>query len=129
MNGAEKSDSPIVARKAANGAGEPAEERVEPGSRITGERRIRVDACVIGTGAGGAPVAKELAEGGMSVAMLEDGGRFTADDLTARPREMTTKLYRDAAEILQVPEKTVKSRLFTARHLLRDALTARGITR
>lgn len=37
--------------------------------------------------------------------------------------------YRDVAEILQVPEKTVKSRLFTARHLLRDALTARGITR
>lgn len=37
--------------------------------------------------------------------------------------------YRDAAEILEVPEKTLKSRLFTARHLLRDALIARGITR
>lgn len=37
--------------------------------------------------------------------------------------------YRDAAEILDVPEKTLKSRLFTARQLLRDALTARGITR
>ena len=75
---------------------------MERGSRITGERRIRVDACVIGTGAGGAPVAKELAEGGMSVAMLEDGARFTADDLTARPREMTTRLYRDAGQITTV---------------------------
>ena len=67
-----------------------------------GERADRVDACVIGTGAGGAPVAKELAEGGMSVAMLEEGARFTADDLTARPREMTTLLYRDAGQITTV---------------------------
>lgn len=37
--------------------------------------------------------------------------------------------YHDAAEILEIPEKTLKSRLFTARHLLRDALIARGITR
>ena len=80
----------------------PREERVERGSRITGERRIRVDACVIGSGAGGAPVAKELAEGGMRVAMLEDGARFTADDLTARPREMTTRLYRDAGQVTTV---------------------------
>ena len=85
----------------------PAEERVERGSRITGERRIRVDACVIGTGAGGAPVAKELAEGGMRVAMLEDGERFTADDLTARPREMTTRLYRDAGQIATVGNTSI----------------------
>ncbi|HEU5162268.1 MAG TPA: sigma-70 family RNA polymerase sigma factor [Thermoanaerobaculia bacterium] len=37
--------------------------------------------------------------------------------------------YRDAAGILEIPEKTVKSRLFTARQLLRDALTARGFSR
>ena len=85
----------------------PAQERVERGSRITGERRIRVDACVIGTGAGGAPVAKELAEGGMRVAMLEDGERFTADDLTARPREMTTRLYRDAGQIATVGNTSI----------------------
>ncbi len=30
--------------------------------------------------------------------------------------------YRDAAEVLHLPEKTVKSRLFTARQLLREAL-------
>ncbi len=80
----------------------PRVERVERGSRIAGERRVRVDACVIGSGAGGAPVAKELAEGGMSVAMLEDGARFTADDMTARPREMTARLYRDAGQMATV---------------------------
>ena len=35
----------------------------------------------------------------MRVAMLEDGARFTADDFTARPREMTATLYRDAGQI------------------------------
>ena len=34
--------------------------------------------------------------------------------------------YDEIAEILKVPEKTVKSRLFTARSLLREALEARG---
>ena len=73
-------------------------ERVESGHRIAGERSVRVDACVIGTGAGGAPVAKELAEAGLRVAMLEEGDRFTTDDMTARPRDMTATLYRDAGQ-------------------------------
>ncbi len=34
--------------------------------------------------------------------------------------------YREIAEILEVPEKTVKSRLFTARQRLRVILTERG---
>jgi choline dehydrogenase-like flavoprotein len=85
-----------------HGAFRPREQRIEPGSKIRGERRIRVDACVIGTGAGGAPVAKELAEGGMRVAMLEEGEQFTTDDFTARPREMTARLYRDAGQTTTV---------------------------
>jgi choline dehydrogenase-like flavoprotein len=84
------------------GAFVPSVERIERGSRIAGERMVRADACVIGTGAGGAPVAKELAEGGMRVVMLEEGERFGADDFTARPREMTPLLYRDAGQIATV---------------------------
>jgi len=34
--------------------------------------------------------------------------------------------YREVADILNLPEKTVKSRLFTARQMLREALEARG---
>src|SRR3712207_2532611 len=56
------------------------------------------DVCVIGSGAGGAPVAKELAEGGMRVVILEEGERFTTDDFNARPRDMTARLYRDAGQ-------------------------------
>jgi choline dehydrogenase-like flavoprotein len=63
---------------------------------------VKADACVIGTGAGGAPVAKELAEGGMSVVMLEEGPDRGADDVTARPREMTARLYRDAGQLATV---------------------------
>jgi choline dehydrogenase-like flavoprotein len=76
----------------------PAVERIEQGATVSGERIVRADVCVIGTGAGGAPVAKELAEGGMRVVMLEEGPRWSADDLTARPRDMTALLYRDGGQ-------------------------------
>ena len=78
------------------------EEGIERGSRIRGERVVRVDACVIGTGAGGAPVAKELAERGMRVAMLEEGEHFSADAFTTRPRDMMPTLYRDAGQTVTV---------------------------
>lgn len=35
--------------------------------------------------------------------------------------------YRDIGYILEIPEKTVKSRLFTARQLLRDILIKKGL--
>lgn len=78
----------------------PREVRITRGADLGGDRTVRADVCVIGTGAGGAPVAKELAEGGMDVVTLEEGGRFTADDFNARPREMTTALYRDAGQTM-----------------------------
>ena len=84
------------------GAFHPAERRIVSGSGIVGERRVRVDACVIGTGAGGAVAAKELAEGGMRVAMLEEGEWHEVDEMTARPREMTELLYRDAGQVTTI---------------------------
>jgi RNA polymerase sigma-70 factor (ECF subfamily) len=35
--------------------------------------------------------------------------------------------YEDIGQILELPEKTVKSRLFTGRQLLKDALQTSGI--
>lgn len=84
------------------GAFRPSTVRVERGADLEGDRTVRADVCVIGTGAGGAPVAKELAEGGMSVVMLEEGERITTDEFTARPREMSTRLYRDAGQVATV---------------------------
>jgi RNA polymerase sigma-70 factor, ECF subfamily len=36
--------------------------------------------------------------------------------------------YEEMADVLSIPEKTVKSRLFTARQQLKDILSGRGIT-
>ena len=71
---------------------------VVDGRGIAEERRVRADVCVIGTGAGGAPVARALAEAGARVAVLEDGDRVPRSALTARPRDMMARLYRDAGQ-------------------------------
>jgi len=80
----------------------PAQRRVVDGADLHGDTTIAVDACVIGAGAGGAVAAKELAEGGMRVALLEEGRWEDTDSFTARPREMTTRLYRDAGQVATV---------------------------
>jgi choline dehydrogenase-like flavoprotein len=84
------------------GAFVPQEVRVVRGADVRHDLHVRADACVIGTGAGGAVVAKELAEGGMSVAMLEEGERHTADEYTARVRDMSLRLYRNAGQVFTV---------------------------
>jgi choline dehydrogenase-like flavoprotein len=80
----------------------PSEVRVVHGATLKRDLTVTVDACVIGTGAGGAPVAKELAEAGLTVAMLEEGEHHTVDDYNGRPREMSVLLYRDAGQIATV---------------------------
>jgi choline dehydrogenase-like flavoprotein len=80
----------------------PRHVRIEDGGAITGERRVRADAVVIGSGAGGAVVAKELAEGGMRVVVLEEGEHHDADALSASPRDSFPTLYRDAGQTTTV---------------------------
>jgi len=91
-------DTGAAAYTDGTGTFHPPERRIVEGGAIAGERIVTVDACVIGTGAGGAPAAKELAEGGMRVAMLEEGSWHETDEFTARPRDMTAHLYRDAGQ-------------------------------
>ncbi len=52
------------------------------------------DVCVIGTGAGGAVIAKELAEAGRKVVILEEGGFFTANDIGIDVVGQTKRFYR-----------------------------------
>lgn len=63
-------------------------------TRLTANVDESYDAVIVGSGAGGAVLAKELAEGGMRVAIVEEGGfhRVHRDE----PFNALTRLYRDA---------------------------------
>lgn len=70
------------------------------GAELHGRHVVDADVCVIGTGAGGAVVAAELAEGGMRVVMLEEGEHVPTAEFNARPRDMSMALYRDAGQVV-----------------------------
>jgi choline dehydrogenase-like flavoprotein len=53
------------------------------------------DAVVVGTGAGGAPMAAELAEAGLDVIMIEEGGYHTTQTFTPESVRALRTLYRD----------------------------------
>jgi choline dehydrogenase-like flavoprotein len=65
------------------------------------------DAVVIGSGAGGAAIAKELAEAGLSVVVLEEGGYFTRKDFTGPPWERLQRFYRANGSTLALGVPTI----------------------
>lgn len=67
------------------------------GATIKRTMHEEFDAVVIGSGAGGAVVAKELAEGGMKVAILEEGGYHPTSSHHDTPWESVSRMYRDRA--------------------------------
>lgn len=74
---------------------------------VAGGRDLAVDAdvVVVGSGAGGGAIAAELAEGGRSVVVIEEGGHYTSKDFGLHAPTMIQKLYRNAgsAPILGKP--------------------------
>src|SRR5262249_6049104 len=77
-------------------------EKVVTAAQLPTEETIECEVVVIGTGAGGAVVAKELAERGVAVALLEEGDYFTRADFTGQSVDMQRKLYRDMGATLSV---------------------------
>ena len=73
-----------------------------------------------------APGPDRSAEGSEAHRAIEDAlMRLTPELRTVVVlRHMMQLSYHDMAEILELPEKTVKSRLYSARHLLREQLLA-----
>jgi hypothetical protein len=57
--------------------------------------KLRCEVAVIGSGAGGATVAKELAERGRDVVLLEEGEHVETRRFNRRPLDMAALLYRD----------------------------------
>ena len=66
--------------------------------QVAGGRDLVVDAdvVVVGSGAGGGAIAAELAEGGRSVVVVEEGGHYTAKDFSLDAPTMIKRLYRNA---------------------------------
>ena len=64
-------------------------------STLKGDVVLACDVVVVGSGAGGSVVAAELAAGGKSVVVLEEGHYWTSADFTQREEEMYPRLYRE----------------------------------
>ncbi|HVK78130.1 MAG TPA: GMC family oxidoreductase, partial [Kofleriaceae bacterium] len=77
-------------------------ERVHDGATIDSDRAVEADVVVIGTGAGGAVVAKELAEAGVAVVMIEEGAYFDRTDFTGRAFDMQRRMYRAGGATVSV---------------------------
>jgi len=67
------------------------------------------DVCVIGSGAGGAPIAWHLSQAGRSVVVLEKGpwlreGDFSKDELACCRRDVYTPRLRDEPQVIERPD-------------------------
>ncbi|MBI4614399.1 MAG: GMC family oxidoreductase [Planctomycetes bacterium] len=70
------------------------------GREIERNSEIRADAVIVGSGCSGAVLARELAEAGFEVVVLEEGGHYTlADYGKFRPSEAARFLYRNYATV------------------------------
>ena len=82
-------------------------ERVIAAADLPARESIDCDVVVVGTGAGGAATAKELAERGVAVVLLEEGKYFTRADFSGRPVDMQRKLYRDFGATIAVGNTSI----------------------
>jgi choline dehydrogenase-like flavoprotein len=64
-------------------------------AEISGDLNLTCDAVIVGSGAGGATVAAELAEAGIDVIVLEEGGYHPTESFTAESGRALRTLYRD----------------------------------
>jgi len=66
------------------------------GRQITNNQELAAEVVVVGTGAGGATVAHELAQRGNAVVMVEAGNYFDRSQFSGRPFEMQQLMYQQA---------------------------------
>lgn len=69
---------------------------------ITGDTVLDCDVVIVGSGAGGAPIAAELAEAGFDVLVLEEGSYYQTRDFTADTSAMVRQLYRDGGATIAI---------------------------
>ncbi len=62
---------------------------------LAGIADLDCDVVIVGSGAGGASMAAELAEAGLDVIVLEEGGYHRTEDFTSNATAMIRMMYRD----------------------------------
>lgn len=67
----------------------------ESAANAPGDRTLEADVVIVGTGAGGAMAAAELAGRGAKVVALEEGPSVDLSEMTQREPEMMAKLYQE----------------------------------
>lgn len=74
----------------------PSPSSIESGQSLDRSLSLQADVVVVGSGAGGAMVAKVLSEQGLSVVVLEEGGHHPPSSFTQREGDMLPRLFFDA---------------------------------
>jgi choline dehydrogenase-like flavoprotein len=74
--------------------------KVTEGAACERDLALDCDVVVVGSGAGGGATAAELAEGGLDVVVLEEGGYHDTGDYTTNAGDMLRTLYRNAGTAL-----------------------------
>jgi choline dehydrogenase-like flavoprotein len=69
---------------------------------LHGDTVLDADVVIVGSGAGGATLAAELAEGGLDVVVLEEGRYWSTRDFTAEASQMIRQLYRDGGATMAI---------------------------
>jgi choline dehydrogenase-like flavoprotein len=69
---------------------------------VHGDTVLDCDVVIVGSGAGGSPVAAELAEAGYDVVVLEEGAYYQTRDFTADTSAMVRQLYRDGGASMAI---------------------------
>jgi hypothetical protein len=77
-------------------------ERVTKAADLPEDETLECEVVVIGTGAGGAVVARELAERGHAVVVIEEGEYHHREEFNGQAVEMQRKLYRDMGATIAV---------------------------
>lgn len=77
-------------------------EQVVSADSLTNDEGLECDVVVVGSGAGGAVVGKELAEQGHAVVFLEEGSLYRRDSFRGSMQEAHRKFYRGNAKVASV---------------------------
>jgi choline dehydrogenase-like flavoprotein len=74
---------------------------------LRNEAILGCDVVIVGSGAGGAPMAAELAEAGFDVIVLEEGRYYSTRDFTADSSAMIRQLYRGGGSTMALGDPPV----------------------